>query len=47
MNELAKWVWVVIVLTACCGPWFFLVMAVVLVVLSVLAFIKPGWFGLD
>lgn len=44
MNELAKWVWTVIVLLAFCGPAFLAVLALIFIVGAITALVKPEWF---
>ncbi len=43
MNELAKWAWVVLLGILFLGHWFFVIVAVEVVVLVLICWLKPEW----
>ena len=47
MRAIGTWIWVLLILIACCGPVFLVVFGIVFIALCIIGLIKPGWFGCD
>lgn len=43
MNELAKWVWIVLLGILFMGNWFFILMGINVVIILIVWLIKPEW----
>lgn len=43
MNELAKWVWLVVLSILFLGGWFFVIIGIDIVVFLLVLWLKPEW----
>lgn len=47
MNEVAKWAWVSLLAILSMGQWFLVLIGVELVILALIAWLKPEWLHRD